>query len=250
MSPMVYPPPSDVKWSPLIQKDEIVEAREYGYSFGSKMVGQTTSMVNLRFMCHCLGRAVKMHLDFNPTNAHFLQDITTVEDNGTNGFTYNFSKDLKLTLNPAKSNQEDLPSQKTHDIDKQLIEIQSKLQDGNNTLDKTLISHQNRQKLAQEPEPEIEDQFGRDDLDDSDEELTNEELLRIEMLRSDEFAKSLFLKDQKRINDYLSKSKLNKVAAGAILASSGDSDDEMKQRRKAEFLMAGMDLDIIESHGS
>jgi hypothetical protein len=52
-------------------------------------------------MCYCLAKAVKKHLDFNPTNAFFLHDITSIEnDDPANGFTYNFSKDLKLTLHP------------------------------------------------------------------------------------------------------------------------------------------------------
>lgn len=49
-----------------------MEARDYGYSIGSKKVGQAPGIINLRFMCHCLARAIKMHLDFNPTDAYFL----------------------------------------------------------------------------------------------------------------------------------------------------------------------------------
>jgi len=31
--------PMEQKWSPLITKDEVVEAKDYGHSFGSKKVG-------------------------------------------------------------------------------------------------------------------------------------------------------------------------------------------------------------------
>lgn len=76
-----------------------MEARDYGYSIGSKKVGQAPGIINLRYMCHCLARAIKMHLDFNPTDAYFLQDIATPNNKE---FTYNFSKDLKCTLHPEK----------------------------------------------------------------------------------------------------------------------------------------------------
>ncbi len=60
------------KWEPLIDPSEVKEAKDYGFSFGAKKVGMAPSLVNLRFMCHCLAKAIKMHLDFNPTNANFL----------------------------------------------------------------------------------------------------------------------------------------------------------------------------------
>jgi hypothetical protein len=44
------------------------------------------SVVNLRFMCHCLARAIKMHLDYNPTDENFLQDLPDKDMT----FTYNF----------------------------------------------------------------------------------------------------------------------------------------------------------------
>ena len=76
-------------------------------------------MMNLRFMCHCLARAVKMHLDFNVKNARFLQDLA---DEDILAFTYNFKQGLKLTLNPQVHEVVD-----SQNIDKQLIEINAKL---------------------------------------------------------------------------------------------------------------------------
>ena len=91
----------------MISKDEIKEAKDYGHSFGSKKVAQGPGYINLRFMCYCLAKAVSKHLEFNPTNALFLHDITTIEDDDpVNGFTYNFSKDLKLTLHPERPDSE------------------------------------------------------------------------------------------------------------------------------------------------
>ena len=52
----------------MINEGDKKDAIDYGFSFGAKKVGMAPSVVNLRFMCHCLGKAVKMHLDFNQTN--------------------------------------------------------------------------------------------------------------------------------------------------------------------------------------
>ena len=54
-----------VTWTPLIDKKEKAFAREYGYSFGSKKVAMGPGFMNLRFMCHCLARAIKRHIDFS-----------------------------------------------------------------------------------------------------------------------------------------------------------------------------------------
>lgn len=56
---------TDAKWTPLIEKQEADEARKYGHSFGSKKVAMGPGFLNLRFMCHCLAKAVKKHIDFS-----------------------------------------------------------------------------------------------------------------------------------------------------------------------------------------
>ena len=159
-------------------------AREYGFSFASKKVGQAPSVVNLRFMCHCLARAVKKHLDFNPNDEHFLQDIET---DTRYDFTYNFAKDLKLTLHP-ESDQFQVESA---NIDSAVIEISSKLQ-GNN-FDKSF-----HHKKPKEPEgiQDVEESFGRDDLEESQ----DDEDKLIDRLRQEELHKSILLKDKQRIN--------------------------------------------------
>jgi hypothetical protein len=45
-----------------LNKDEKIEARNYGHSFGSKKVAMGPGFVNMRYMCHCLGRAIMRHL--------------------------------------------------------------------------------------------------------------------------------------------------------------------------------------------
>ena len=55
----------NIKWTPLLDKGEKLEARDYGYSFGSKKVSMGPGFVNLRFICHCLARAIKRHLEFS-----------------------------------------------------------------------------------------------------------------------------------------------------------------------------------------
>ena len=54
--------------------DEKKKARDYGHSFGSKKVEMAPGFVNLRFMCHCLAKAIKRHLEFGK-NHWFLQDL-------------------------------------------------------------------------------------------------------------------------------------------------------------------------------
>ena len=61
-----------IKWTPLLDKSEKVEARDYGYSFGSKKVAMGPGFMNLRFMCHCLARAIKRHLEFSKGSHWFL----------------------------------------------------------------------------------------------------------------------------------------------------------------------------------
>lgn len=52
-------------------------------------------------MCHCLAKAIKMHLDFNSTDAYFLQDLPQdILD-----FTYNFQNQLKVTLHPQLNHE-------------------------------------------------------------------------------------------------------------------------------------------------
>lgn len=87
---------------------------DYGYSFGSKKVGMAPGVVNLRYMCHCLAKAVKMHLNFNPTNENFLQDLRSKDQSLE--FTYNFQNELKVTLHP-QSHQTDFLVQNKSEAD-------------------------------------------------------------------------------------------------------------------------------------
>ena len=64
-----------IKWTPLLDKQDKIDARDYGYSFGSKKVAMGPGFINLRFMCHCLARAIKRHLDFSRGEHWFLQDL-------------------------------------------------------------------------------------------------------------------------------------------------------------------------------
>ena len=56
--------------------------------------------VNLRFMCHCLARAIKRHLEFSKGVHWFLQDLQQESDDIDLEFSYQLPPDLKLTLNP------------------------------------------------------------------------------------------------------------------------------------------------------
>lgn len=89
-----------IKWTPLLDKQEKLQAREYGYSFGSKKVAMGPGFINLRFMCHCLARAIKRHLDFSKGVHWFLQDLQAEQNDIDLEFSYQLPPDLKLTLNP------------------------------------------------------------------------------------------------------------------------------------------------------
>lgn len=90
----------NVKWTPLLDKSEKCNARDYGYSFGSKKVAMGPGFINLRFMCHCLARAIKRHLEFSKGEHWFLQDLQQEQDDVDLEFSYQLPPDLKLTLNP------------------------------------------------------------------------------------------------------------------------------------------------------
>lgn len=87
-------------WSPLLASEEKNDALLYGYSFGSKKVAMGPGFINLRFMCHCLARAIKRHLDFSKGKHWFLQDLQAEADDIDLEFSYQLPPDLKLTLNP------------------------------------------------------------------------------------------------------------------------------------------------------
>ena len=56
--------------------------------------------MNLRFMCHCLAKAIKRHLEFSQGTHWFLQDLQMSKDQTDLEFSYQMPSDLKLTLNP------------------------------------------------------------------------------------------------------------------------------------------------------
>lgn len=79
---------NNVKWTPLLDKSEKFSARDYGYSFGSKKVAMGPGFINLRFMCHCLARAIKRHLEFSRGEHWFLQDLQQEQDDVDLEFSY------------------------------------------------------------------------------------------------------------------------------------------------------------------
>lgn len=89
-----------INWTPLLNKEEKMEARDYGYSFGSKKVAMGPGFINLRFMCHCLARAIKSHIAFSKGEHWFLQDLQAEKEDIDLEFSYQLPPDLKLTLNP------------------------------------------------------------------------------------------------------------------------------------------------------
>ena len=199
--------------------------------------------VNLRFMCHCLARALKLHLEFNPTNANFLIDLQQEADNEDLEFSYNLEEHLKVTLNPnmlskllsqgspyLKENKISLltQTQKETEIDKQVIDIQCKLELlklDQPSFEQRIVKFGNFHK---EPEPELiedskhdsalDDDFDRksvEDLEDDFEDVTGinakQEFKMIEKMREDSEATQVFKRDQSRLNDFMSRKKLTRL---------------------------------------
>lgn len=77
-----------ITWTPLLDKTEKADARDYGYSFGSKKVAMGPGFMNLRFMNHCLARAIKRHLDFSQGTHWFLQDLQAQQNDDDLEFSY------------------------------------------------------------------------------------------------------------------------------------------------------------------
>ena len=67
--------------TPLVDKDQKDGAKLYGYSFNSKRMAQGPHFFNLRIMCHCLGAAVKRHIDFSRGTFQFLDDLNDAKAN-------------------------------------------------------------------------------------------------------------------------------------------------------------------------
>jgi uncharacterized protein VirK/YbjX len=62
--------------------------------------------VNLRFMCHCLAKAIMRHLDFSK-NHWFLQDLHQAQATQDLEFSYSLPSNLKLTLNPIRHDSDE-----------------------------------------------------------------------------------------------------------------------------------------------
>ena len=155
-----------IKWTPLLDKAEKAGARDYGYSFGSKKVAMGPGFMNLRFMCHCLARAIKRHLEFSKGIHWFLQDLQAIENDDELEFSYQLPPDLKLTINPrgikVSSDDEDddlNPFQREEtsgdfkEIDEQQINIDTKQVPSTNP-DMFSKLKEVESKNLREPEPE------------------------------------------------------------------------------------------------
>ena len=131
--------------------------------------------MNLRFMCHCLARAIKRHIDFGKGEHWFLQDLQAESDDIDLEFSYQLPPNLKLTLNPKGvrvSGSRDLdhddddinPFQRESpqkDIDTLKIEVEAsevmKMEHKNGLLpvdDYSASYHDFGKKSLAEPEPE------------------------------------------------------------------------------------------------
>ena len=119
--------------------------------------------INLRFMCHCLARAIKRHLEFSKGEHWFLQDLQQEQDDIDLEFSYQLPPDLKLTLNPkgvrisSEDDEDDVnPFQRedqspVRDIETMDIEVDAEKQKSSQTHKETVRSSATG---FGEPEPE------------------------------------------------------------------------------------------------
>ena len=93
--------------SPLLGKDQAIGAKNYGFSFNSKKMAQGPHFFNLRIMCHCLGKALKRHIEFSMGEFWFLDELNSYKEQldasvDRLDFSYNFKSDLKIPTDPKK----------------------------------------------------------------------------------------------------------------------------------------------------
>lgn len=82
-----------------LSKEEVKEAKEFGYSFDSKKVAQGPTFFNLRVMCECYGKAVMKHIEF----AESTGEDRWFLDEEISSFTHDFKDNLKLTTDFEKA---------------------------------------------------------------------------------------------------------------------------------------------------
>ena len=106
---------------PIVAPAEAIGAKQYGYSFNSKKMAQGPTFFNLRIMCHCLGSAIKRHIEFSRNTFWFLDELNEAKDNERafgldaedvadlemSGFSYNLPDDLKIPTDGKKQEARD-----------------------------------------------------------------------------------------------------------------------------------------------
>lgn len=92
----------------------------YGHSFNSKRVAQGPTFFNLRIMCHCLGKALRRHIEFSGSDCWLLDELEEAKAKGLGGdgkdqgdteptspdqldFSYRFRDDLKIPTSEKKA---------------------------------------------------------------------------------------------------------------------------------------------------
>lgn len=210
--------PVKISWTPLIDKDARKEAMDYGYSFGSKKVSMGPGFLNLRFVCRCLGKAIKKHLDFSRDIYFFLDDLQRAIEDEDMEFSYQFKKELKL----SKAEIEELSSKESigcPDLALDDIKVkhnseqpeQKRAQVKENLLDieRNLMKKANLRVNSQTIQEQTEDNEIQEDLDRDvsadyfDMEVNDEfEDQQIQKIRREEIRKSVIKKDKERITQF------------------------------------------------
>jgi len=174
----------------MLASDKKIEALAYGYSFNSKKMAQGPTFFNLRIMCHCLGLAVKRHLDFSRNTFSFLDELNEVKENERafgldkndiedleqSGFSYCFQDDLKIPTDDKKMAERDAYKAKEEPGLELVMQTHAATEDAEK---KDMFDYGSEDEIAKLREGDI------DDLE-IDMDMDLEEMQLIEQIRRDE----------------------------------------------------------------
>jgi hypothetical protein len=174
---------SDPLVTPVRKKD----AKLYGYSFNSKQVAQGPAFFNLRIMCHCLGHAIKRHLDFSRNTFWFLDELNEakenekafgldekdVEDLAMFDFSYKFHSDLKIPTNEDK--EQSRHEYKNTELRKDLEEQRKKLDKEKINPFKHMPGNDNIPRFLDYGSDDDDIGIRQEDIDDVDIDIDNKE---------------------------------------------------------------------------
>lgn len=90
--------------SPLLSKEEKLEAKEYGYSFDSKKVKDAIGLLDIDILCQCIAHAMLKHIAFS--KGEILIDDLVEDNEDLPHFSYEFEDHLRIDLDEIQRQKE------------------------------------------------------------------------------------------------------------------------------------------------